>query len=105
MSKNIALSGDVLGKLPFYDIGQEPHCATVIESKDLEIQKINTDSTMKEYTRPLRVLRNMINNVGTCVAKTTLDFLGRDKVELPAETVNRSHSASRLEARDEKHFT
>jgi hypothetical protein len=79
---------DVLGKLPFYDIGQEPHCATVIASKDFETQKINTDNIMKEYTRLPRVLRNMINNVSTCVAKTTLDFLDRDGVELPAETVN-----------------
>ena len=80
--------GDLLGKLPFYDIGQEPYGATVIASKDLETQKINTDRIMKEYTRLPRVLRNMINNVGTCVAKTTLDFLDRDGVELPAETVN-----------------
>ncbi len=70
--------GDLLGKLPFYDIGQEPHCATVMASKDLETQKINTDSIMKEYARLPRVLRNMINNVSTCVAKTTLDFLHRD---------------------------
>ena len=78
MSKNIALSGDVLGKLPFYDIGQEPHGATVIASKDLETQKINTDHIMKEYARLPRVLRNMINNVSMCVAKTTFDFLHRD---------------------------
>jgi hypothetical protein len=70
--------GDLLGSLPFYDIGQEPHCATVIASKDLETQKINTDIIMKEYARLPRVLRNMINNVSTCVAKTTLDFLHRD---------------------------
>ena len=54
--------GDMLGKLPFYDIGQEPHCATVMASEDLETQKINTDNIMKEYARLPRVLRNMINN-------------------------------------------
>ena len=79
---------DVLGKLPFYDIGQEPDCARVIKSKNLEIKKINTDTIMKEYARLPRVLKNMINNVSTCVAKTTFDFLKNDTGSQPIETVN-----------------
>ena len=72
--------GDMLGKLPFYDIGQEPDCATVIASRNLEVKKINTDIIMKEYARLPRVLQNMINNVSMCVAKTTRDFLKNDGV-------------------------
>ena len=79
---------DMLGKLPFYYIGQEPHCATVMASEDFETQKINTDNIMKEYARLPRVLRNMINNVSTCVAKTTSDFLNQDGVSDEAETDN-----------------
>ena len=80
--------GDVLGKLPFYDIGQEPGCARVIASENLEIRKIDTDTIMKEYARLPRVLRNMINNVSTCVAKTTLDFLENEVGSHTVETVN-----------------
>lgn len=70
--------GDVVGKLPFCYIGQEPHCATVAASKDLKTQKIDRDEIMKEYTRLPRALRYMINNVATCVAKTTFDFIRRN---------------------------
>ena len=70
--------GDMIGKLPFCYIGQEPHCATVVASKDLRTQKIDRDHIMKEFIRLPRVLRYMINNVATCVAKTTLDFMSRD---------------------------
>ena len=96
---------DMLGKLPFYYIGQEPHCATVMASEDLETQKINTDNIMKEYARLPRVLRNMINNVSTCVAKTTSDFLHQNGVSDEAETENRPDSASGLEAYDENQST
>jgi CRP-like cAMP-binding protein len=67
--------GDMVGKLPFCYVGQEPHCATVVASKDLKTQKIDTDHIMKEFTRLPRALRNMINNVATCVARTTFSFL------------------------------
>ncbi len=79
---------DLLGRLPFCDIGQEPEYATVIPSGNLETQKISTDNIMKEYSRLPRVLRNMINNAGTCVAKTTLDYLQGDNVKPAPETMN-----------------
>ncbi len=79
--------GDVLGNLPFSDIGQEPHRANVIASNDFEAQRIDTDNIMKEYARLPRVLQNMINNVSACVAKSTLDFLHREKVEITTKVV------------------
>jgi CRP-like cAMP-binding protein len=62
---------DVFGYAQFMDIGHELRCASVTASKDLRINRLDTDSLRKEYARLSPVLKGLIENVATCVSLTT----------------------------------
>jgi CRP-like cAMP-binding protein len=62
---------DVFGYAPFMDIGHELRCGSVIASKDLRINRLDTDSLRKEYDRLSPVFKGFIENVATCVSLTT----------------------------------
>jgi len=61
---------DVFGYAPFIDIGHELRCASVIASKDLRINRLDTDSLRREYDGLSPVLKGFIGNVATCVSLT-----------------------------------
>lgn len=63
--------GDVLGSIPFVDIGQEPGFASILVSGDFETESLNIDRFQQEYNQLSETFRSMIYNIGTCIAMTT----------------------------------
>ena len=62
---------DVFGYLPFMDIGHEPRFASVFASKELQTDKLDMENLRKEYDKLSGTLKNLIYNVGSCIATTT----------------------------------
>ncbi|MBW2608885.1 MAG: DUF4388 domain-containing protein [Deltaproteobacteria bacterium] len=62
---------DVFGNVPFLDIGHEPRSAAVLSSKDLKVNALDTGSLQKEYDQLSGTLKNLINNVTTCISIST----------------------------------
>jgi hypothetical protein len=62
---------DVFGHAPFMDIGHELRCGSLIASKDLQINRLDTDILRKEYDRLSPIFKGFIENVATCVSLTT----------------------------------
>jgi len=62
---------DVFGCVPFMNIGHEAHSASVLASKNLKVEKLDTESLQNEYDGLSRTFRNLIDHMGTCVSATT----------------------------------
>jgi hypothetical protein len=62
---------EVFGYMPFMDMGHEPRSALVLASKDLKLNRLDTESLQKEYEHLSGTLRNMIYNACTCIFMTT----------------------------------
>lgn len=62
---------DVFGSMPFVDMGHEPLCACVCGSGDLRVRELNGKRLTREYDRLSGTLKNMIENMSTCVSLTT----------------------------------
>jgi len=65
-------AGDFIGHLPFINIGQEPHSASVYASKDLEVSPFDIDNIHKEYDQLSVTFKNILENLGTCISATTM---------------------------------
>ena len=63
--------GDFIGQIPFFSIGHEPHSASVFASKDFEASMLPLDRVLKEYNKLSSALKNIIENVSTCVLVST----------------------------------
>ncbi len=63
--------GDFIGHVPFLGIGHEPYSASVLASKDLEVSALDPDNLQKEYDQLSATLRNLVENLATCVSVTT----------------------------------
>ncbi|MDM8524374.1 cyclic nucleotide-binding domain-containing protein [Desulfococcaceae bacterium HSG8] len=63
--------GDFVGHVPFLDIGHEPHSAAVFVSEDFEAGEVDTVSFREEYRKVSSTLKNMIDNLATCITITT----------------------------------
>ena len=63
--------GDFIGKLPFLDLGQEPHQASVFASEDLELQPVGLEELQKEYNRLSATMKNFIENTSAIIATIT----------------------------------
>lgn len=64
--------GDFFGHVPFLNMGHEPYSALVFGSKDLEIKKLGPEKLQKEYDQLSNTLKNIIENIGTCILATTM---------------------------------
>jgi len=62
---------DLFGCLPFLDLGQEPRSASVLASKDLMVNEVNTKLLEIEYKQLCTTFKNLIDHMGTCVSVTT----------------------------------
>ncbi len=62
---------DFIGHIPFFDIGHEPHSASVFVSEDFEVKEMDTDNLRKEYNRLSVTLKNMIDHIANCISITT----------------------------------
>jgi CRP-like cAMP-binding protein len=63
--------GDVIGNIPFLNIGHEPHSASVLASEEFEAVEIDADDLLEEHARLSPTLRNVIEHVAICVSVTT----------------------------------
>ena len=64
--------GDFFGSLPFLNLGQEPHSASVYATNDMKIHAMNTDKLTEEYDRLPSMLRNLIEHQATCISVTSV---------------------------------
>jgi CRP-like cAMP-binding protein len=62
---------DVFGHVPFMDIGHEPHCASILGSKDLEAEALDIASIKKEYEQAPATLRSLVQHAVNCIFETT----------------------------------
>ncbi|MDM8552014.1 DUF4388 domain-containing protein [Desulfobacterales bacterium HSG2] len=74
---------DFIGRVPFLDIGHEPDGATVLVSEDFEVTELDIDSLQEEYKQLPLTLKNMIENVATCVSITTSSAVSFQKKKVP----------------------
>ena len=63
--------GDVIGDIPFLNIGHEPHSASALATEDYEGKEIDPDDLQEEHARLSPTLRNIIEHVAICVSVTT----------------------------------
>lgn len=65
-------AGDLLGHIPFINIGHEPHSASVFVSKDFNAKEIDKEIIQKEYDHLSLTFKNMLENIGDCISATTM---------------------------------
>lgn len=63
--------GDIFGSIPFLDIGHEPYSASALASEDIALEELDPEAFQKEYEDLPSTVRNLIENVATCVSMTT----------------------------------
>ena len=63
--------GDILGRVPFLDIGHEPRSATVLGSEDLELRLIDVGKLQQEFNGLSGTLKSLIEHSCNSVALTT----------------------------------
>jgi len=64
--------GDFFGHLPFLDIGQEPHSASVFGSKDLKISEMDPKILEQEYKQLSSTFKNFIEHLANCILVTSM---------------------------------
>jgi CRP-like cAMP-binding protein len=64
--------GDFFGSIPFLNLGQEPHSASVYATNDMKVHAIHTDKLTAEYECLPSMLRNLIEHQATCISVTSL---------------------------------
>ena len=64
--------GDFFGYVPFLNMGHEPSSASIFGSKDLEVKKLNPEELQQEFDQLSTTLKNIIENVSTCILATTM---------------------------------
>ncbi len=67
---NTFKKGNVFGHMPFLDVGQEPRCASVVASSDLQTNKLDIVSIQNEYYKVSGVFKSLIDTVVTCISMT-----------------------------------
>ncbi|MFH1350889.1 MAG: DUF4388 domain-containing protein [Pseudomonadota bacterium] len=63
--------GDAFGHLPFMNVGHEPSYASVFASKDLKVDRLNTEGLKEEYDHLSAIFKGMLGNLSDCIAVTT----------------------------------
>lgn len=62
---------DVFGRVPFLDIGHEPHSASVASQEHLRFEELDTGELNHEYERLSETFKGLVHNVGSCISETT----------------------------------
>lgn len=65
-------AGDFIGNIPFINIGQEPHSASVFAAKNLAVSDLDIDNIHKEYDQLSVTFKNILENLGSCISATTM---------------------------------
>ena len=62
---------DFFGDVPFIDLGHEPFNAIYMASKNLEVQKLDTENLKRDYDSLHYSFRSIVDNVSECISVTT----------------------------------
>jgi hypothetical protein len=62
---------DVFGNLPFAHTGQEPHDASVLASKDLELERLDPAGLQAEHARLSLTFRGLVETLCSSISVTT----------------------------------
>lgn len=82
--------GDYFGDVTFLHLGQEPEGASIYGSENIKIAKIQAVSLQKEYNRLSTTLKNIVDNMVTCISVSTervCNTLNADKGVTADETI------------------
>jgi CRP-like cAMP-binding protein len=64
--------GEFFGKIPFWDMGHEPHSANVYASSDLKLAAVDVQALQDEYDKISSTLKNIFLHLATCISVTTV---------------------------------
>ena len=64
--------GDFFGHVPFLDMGQEPHSASVFGSKDLKMSEMDPYILEKEYNQLSYTFKSFIEHLANCILATSM---------------------------------
>ena len=71
--------GDFFGRVPFLDMGHEPHSAAVFSSQNLKLAAVDSEKLKLEHEGLSSTLKNIIEHLATSVSVTTLVTCGFKK--------------------------
>ena len=63
--------GDFFGSVPFFDLGHEPHSASIFASPDLKISQLDPEAILAEYEELPPTFKKLIEHMATCISVTT----------------------------------
>ena len=63
--------GDFFGRVPFLDMGHEPHSAAVFSSQNLKLAAVDSEKLKLEHEGLSSTLKNIIEHLATSVSVTT----------------------------------
>lgn len=63
--------GDFFGSVPFFDLGHEPHSASIFASPDLKISQLDPEAILAEYEGLPPTFKKLIEHMATCISVTT----------------------------------
>lgn len=62
---------DVIGNIPFLDMGHEPRSASILAPKGMKAMPLNATSLQEEYEALPGTMKNLIFNIGMSILSTT----------------------------------
>lgn len=63
--------GDFIGQASFFQLGHEPHSASVFATEDIQLKPLDLDELRKEYDTFSSTMRNLIENTATSISAMT----------------------------------
>ena len=78
--------GEIVGYLPFLNVGHEPYSAGVFGTENIELRELDPIQLADEFHRLSTTMRNILDNIATSISVTTMltcDWNGRIKREEP----------------------
>lgn len=63
---------DYFGNIPFMDMGNEPHSASVFASPNLKLSAVDSQKLQEEHEKISSTLKNIFQHLATCISVTTL---------------------------------
>lgn len=64
--------GDVIGPVPFLDMGLEPASAIVMGDPNLKVTKLDRKILSDEYEQLSPTFKNILENLSTCILATAM---------------------------------
>ncbi len=63
--------GDLVGHVPFVNIGHEPHNAIVLGTEDCQLKPVDVEALTQEHQSVSSMIRGILDHIATCLSVTT----------------------------------